>query len=444
MARLRRLSILFILSALCVRLEPGLAAQKDPFEARFNAARLAWDTGDYPTALTEFRVLLTGPQGSRYFEPIALRTGELFVVSEIAKDGRSVRFSPDGRWAAFETGPRTDPQTRIIAADGPGRMILDVHGTRLAFAPDGKTIAYLRLPDSPEVVKLRRAAEALAAQPAPDRQAQTALQRQLAWIEAKTAQLVLVDLASKKEKVLKIPAWLKASPIFSADGKDVLFVGAKETDPSVSEICAASQDGSVRVLTAGPGFKTNPVAVPGGKYILYTIAAATPFPAPQPPAAPTQPATAAAPAGGQPGPRGGGGAGFGGPRPFVLFSPADRSARTFTGTAPVLSADGSTLVFLGQEGSETTINVLKLAGDIKPVVVKRSAERIGSAAPAPDGSSVVFDMTYTRNGEIFVVDADGKNELRLSREIQPDRALSGREHDPGRQRRAPPQSGFSL
>ena len=31
-------------------------------------------------------------------------------------------------------------------------------------------------------------------------------------------------------------------------------------------------------------------------------------------------------------------------------------------------------------------------------------------------------MTYTRNGEIFYIKSDGKNEVRLSREIEPDRA----------------------
>lgn len=411
-----RLTVLLGLAFLLVRIGPGLAAQPDPAQARFDAARLAWDTGDYIHALTELRGLLTGPDADRFLERIALRTGELFTTTEIDKDGRSVRFSPDGGLAAYERGSRLAPLTRVFAVSDPARTIFEASGARLSFSPDGKSAVYLRIPESPEAATLRRTAESLAAQPSPDRQAQAALQRELAWLEAKTGRIVVVDLASKKERALDVAGRLKASPVFSADGKEILFVAGRESDASVCDIAAVSLDGKVRTLTAGPGCKTAPIAVPGGKFLLYMVAAATPFPAPQPPAPAVKPAAGA---GGQAGGRPGG---FGGPRPFVLLSLSDGSVLTFTGSAPSLSADGSALVYLGQEGSETTVNVLKLTGELKPVTVKKSAERIGSAALSPDGSAVVFDMTYTRNGEIFLIGTDGKNEARLSREIQPDRA----------------------
>ncbi len=419
-----RLAGFLCLAVLLVRIGPGIAAQQDPAQARFDAARLAWDTGDYIKALTEFRALLTGPERERYLERIALRTGELFTTIEVAKDGRSVRFSPDGAYGAYEAGSRMAPVTRVFAVADPAITVFEARGSRLSFSPDVKSAAILRVPESPEAVRLRRAGEALAAQPAPDRQAQTALQREQAFFEAKTARFVVVDLASKKERTLDAPGVLKTSPVFSADGQDILFVAGKESEPGRSDIAAISLDGKVRILTTGPGFKTAPLPIAGGKYLIYTIAGVSPFMAPPPPTPTGKPAGTASPTPpvAPQGSRGGSLPGQGGARSFVLFGLADKTVRAFTGSAPTPSADGSTLVFLGQEGSETTINVLKPAGDQKPITIKKSAERIGSASPSPDGSAVVFDMTYTRNGEIFLIGTDGRNEVRLSREIQPDRA----------------------
>src|SRR5688572_7945957 len=67
-------------------------------------ANLAWERGDYITALTAYAKLLDSPDGDRVLEPIALQTGELFKTVELTTDGLSPQFSPDGRFIAFETG----------------------------------------------------------------------------------------------------------------------------------------------------------------------------------------------------------------------------------------------------------------------------------------------------------------------------------------------------
>ncbi len=148
-----RLAGFLCLAVLLVRVGPGIAAQQDPVQARFDAARLAWDTGDYVKALTEFRAILTGPDGERYLERIALRTGELFTTIEIAKDGRSVRFSPDGAYGAYEAGSRLAPVTRIFAVADPAKTVFEAQGSRLSFSPDGKSAAFLRVPESPEAAQ---------------------------------------------------------------------------------------------------------------------------------------------------------------------------------------------------------------------------------------------------------------------------------------------------
>jgi hypothetical protein len=424
--RLAAVLLSFVLSAVGSGASRGL--QQNPVEARFDKARLAWDTGDFVRALEDFEVILAGPEGGRFFERIALLTGELFKVTELARDGRNVRFSPDGAYIAYETGPRPATVARIVALESLAKAPAEVRGTGLVFSPLPKTAAFLRVPDSPEIGKLRKEIEALSAQPAPDRQAQMNKQRELAWLEAKAAQIVVYDLAAKKEKTLKAEGLLKSTLAFSADGKEIYFVGAREADMTANEIYSVPvHGGEARPLTSGPGFKTNPVAVPGGKYLIYTVAASTPFPTPAPPTAGAAqaPAAPAKPQGQRAGGPPAGGEMPGRPgaaRQFAVLSFAERQVKTFTGSSPAVAANGSTLVFVGQDGADSTLNYVQLSGDLSPAVLKKTPERIGSAALSADGSSVVFDMTSTRNGEIFVLQSDGKGEVRVSREIEHDRS----------------------
>jgi hypothetical protein len=401
-------------------------AAQDTALARFDEARRLWDLGDFVPALDEFEAILKSPDGGRFFDNIALITGELFRVNEIAKDGRNIRVSSDGRYVAFETGPRTATLTRVLLLNSPDKVVAEVAGTNFVFSSAPHVAAYLRIGKNREIAKLRKDIEELAAQESPDRAALMARQRQLAWLEAKAGEIVLIDLAANKEKILKTEGLLKGALTFSANGREIYFVGANETDAASNEIYAISDKNAARPLTTkGQGFKTAPIAVPGGKYMIYTPPAQTPFPKPQPPAAGQPQAQAGAAPAAKPAaqnPPTGGQMRPGGARSFVIMNLVDSSSKPFTGSSPAISADGSTLVFTGQEGTETTLNVVKLEGQLTPAVIKKTQERIGSTAMAPDGSGIVFDMTYTRNSEIFYIHSDGKGEIRLSREIEPDRA----------------------
>jgi hypothetical protein len=440
---------LILLSAVVPR-----ASAQDATAERFDAARLAWDTGDFVRALDEFKAVLKSPEGARFFEPIALITGELFQVKDIAPDGRAVRISPDGKYGAYETGPAGAIVTRVFALDDPGKTALELKGRGFVFSPVANTTAYLRVPPNPEIDALRKDTEKLSSAASGDRQAfQSAIakQRQVAWLEAQAAEIVLVDLAAKKERVLKTPGLLKSSLAFSSDGRDLYFVGytGKGTANDIYAVSAGAAAAAAppRAVTSGPWYKTNPIVVPGGKFLIYTEATTPPFIRPAPPAEPAAGAPGAKPAATPPAkpnaanppaagrgagqgretvtvaPTGGvvGGVTGGSPAKFVVFGLADGKSETITGSAPVVSSDGSAIAYITQEGTGSTLNYLKLDWG-PPVVLKKSPDRIGSAAISPDGSGVVFDMLYTRNGEIFYIQSDGKGEVRLSREIQPDRA----------------------
>ena len=398
---MRRLLIVLLLAGVSVLGAAGQHASDPLFELALDA----WDAGDYPAALKGFRTVLSAPDSERYFERIATLTGELFEVTELAVDGRSVRFSPDGRYAAFDIGTRADPRTRVVDVEGSAGRSVDLEGTGLVFSPVEPKVAFLRVRTTPEIARLREQVDRLSRQAAPDRQGLANTQRTLASLEAAGTEIVVRDLMSSQEHVLPDGGLGKAALAFSADGSDVYLVGGRQGETASSDLFAIkTTSGALRPLTAGPGLKSGLIPVAGGRVLVYAVALLS----------------------GQGPPPGESRGGFGGggaaTTDVVVLNLADRTTTTFKGTAPVVSADGSTLAFLVPAGGHYTVQVVRLTGDGKPATVKQSPERIGSVALSPDGSRVVFDAPHTRNREIFCTNADGTGEVRVSREVQDDRA----------------------
>jgi len=397
---------LFLLA--CLGASVTLAAIGIPAGERFERAYLAWDAGDYVTALEGFKAIVNAPDGDTYFDRIALVTGELYRVTELTTDGRQPRFSADGRYLSYEAG--SAGVTKIFEVGDPPRAAADLQGTGAVLSPSGDRVAYYRLKPDAELTKVRADLERLQAQPNPERQKVAELQRQANRLSAKQSEIVVRDLKSGREQKLVDGGLLKGPLAWSGDGREVYFVGTPEREGKSNDIYATSESLSQpRAITTGAGFKASPVAATGGRYLLYTISPASPFPA-----------AGGAPTGG----RGQAGPGGGFSRQFVLVALADGTTTPFTGWSADFSADGSTLVFVSQSGADYTVQVAKLGTKSDPVVVKKSQERINSASLSPDGSRVAFDMPWapSRNTEIFSVKSDGTGEVRVSREIQPDRS----------------------
>jgi Tol biopolymer transport system component len=396
-----------LLLLLCIAAAVPLTATGIPVAERFDRAHFAWDAGDYVPALEGFKSVLTAPDGDAYFERIALATGELHKVTELTTDGRQPRFSPDGRYLSYETG--SPGVTKIVDIASAPRVVADLHGTGGVFSPAGDRLAYFRLKPDAELTSARTALDQLQGLANPDRQKVTELQRQITRASAKQSEIVVRDLKDGREQKLADGGLLKGQLAWSGDGREVYFVGTAEQDAKSNDLYLTSESLSQpRAVTTGAGFKASPVVAKGGRYLLYTAAATSPFPAP-----------AAAAGGGRQGGPGGGAS-----RQFALVSVADGTTTMFTGSSAEFSADGSTLVLVSQSGTDYAVQILKPGTKADPVVVKKSQDRIASASLSPDGSRVAFDMPFaaSRNTEIFCVKSDGTGEVRVSREIQPDRA----------------------
>ena len=140
-----------------------------------------WDKGDYVAALTTYQELLAGPDAAAVLEPIALQTGELFRTTELTTDGANPVFSPDSRHFSFETGPGVTAGvasgagriTHVRAAAAPDKDVTTLDGGEASFCPDGRRVAFLRVPRSAELTRAQDAvaAAATAQERAPRQQA---------------------------------------------------------------------------------------------------------------------------------------------------------------------------------------------------------------------------------------------------------------------------------
>jgi hypothetical protein len=351
-----------------------------------------WDRGDYVAALTTYQALLSGGDARAVLEPIALQTGELYRTVELTTNGANPAFSQDSRFFSFETGAGVTAG----AAAGIGRIthvratavtdtdLTTLDGGDASFCPDGRHVAFVRVPAS---VELTRAQEALSS--ATSAAERTPRQQALVRLIARDGHIVLRDIASGRDEPIDTGDLLKTGVTCAADGS-VLFAGAAETETTSTEIYAARAGGPPRALTQGDGFKVPSRIDAAGRTLLFLLPRQGPFRqggaggrgggasvAPVDPAAPDPSAGGGAPAGG-----GGGGGGFNAaPTAFGIVTLAGKSV-TLNGVAPALSRDGRSVTWISRTGAATTAATLMLLAS--------SPSRITGvqAALSPGGASV--------------------------------------------------------
>jgi hypothetical protein len=107
--------------------------------AAYDSAFYAWERGDYVEALMRLDRLLGGADAARYHDAAAELTGEVHVTRELAVDGRAVRWSPDSRHAAWESGTGAARRTHVVAlAAGTIGDVVVLEGTGAAFDGAGR------------------------------------------------------------------------------------------------------------------------------------------------------------------------------------------------------------------------------------------------------------------------------------------------------------------
>jgi DNA-binding beta-propeller fold protein YncE len=305
-------------------------------DVAYDSVFFAWEAGDYPDALRRLDRLLAGPDASRYLNAAAELTGEVFITTELAPDGRLVRWSPDSRHAAFEVGTGAQRRTHVYGFDGGGaRQVVVLDATGVTFDDSGRA----------------------------------------AYVAGTAGTVTVRDLASGREVQLAAPG-LTVQSIMFRPGDASVYVLAP-TGAGASDVYRLGAGAPERV-TRGPGTKTNPVWLSGDR-LLYGI-------------------------------------------DRQLFAVEDLRAgatRRISGSGAAASADGSTIVWVEQDGGASVLRVLR-ADDAAPRTVLRSSDALSNPALSRDGSRIVYQRMPREDWELYVVNTDGSGEQRLTREIQHD------------------------
>jgi len=372
-------------------------------------AHEAWAEGQYRKALTAYLRVLRSADGEQYVRAIAGQTGEVFQTDELTTDGRAPQLSPAGRVIAYEQGPSSATVTRLVRGADGHAVIADLPGTDAVFSPSGQRVAYLKVPANEEL----KQAQALLDNPTTQGVQRIGALQTVNYLEAKLSVIVVRDLTTQRETTLDTGALLKGALAFGADEKTVYFVGAKEGETARNDIYAVSENAAPVALTDAEGYKNAPQLLPGGKTLFVTIPVGHPFPAPRP--------TGGANARG--GQRAGGGGGGGGgpqlpPSKFGLLELASRKLTIISGSAPSFAPDGSALAYVTRTPGEQSLVLHPLGGE--PTVVLKTADRLDAPAFSPDGQRLVYQKLSREDWELFVIGRDGKNETRVTREIQHD------------------------
>ena len=114
------------------------------------------------------------------------------------------------------------------------------------FSPPLAQVAYLGFPIT---TRSARASEAIA-QASLTAQNRNQLTQTLTWLIAKHAAIVVRDLGTGREMELPAPDLLKTGLTFSADGRLLYFLGAKESEPDRTDIYVISENAPRPVIVA--------------------------------------------------------------------------------------------------------------------------------------------------------------------------------------------------
>jgi Tol biopolymer transport system component len=327
-----------------------------------------------------------------------LLTGERYRVRDVAPDGRNVRWSPDGEHALFETGTAPDVRTHIVAI-GPEavREVASFPGRGAVVSPDGRRVAYLRVPETPVLAAARRAERAALA--TRDGPAVRSARAETVRLEAATARLMVLDPATGREREWRAAQLERHGLAFAGDGSLVL-IGRDPRHPPGTDLYVVQERAAPRAITDGPGIKGATLVQAGDRRLLYTV-----------------------------------------DERFVVHDlSTGATLLELTGSAPVVSADGSTVAYLVREevpagfrrgdavvGADrwgpraiTRLMAARLDGP-EPVEVLRTSLPLSGPALSPSGRRVAYQKMPRDSWEVFTAATDGRGgEERVTREIQHD------------------------
>lgn len=394
-----------LVSALSLFL-PGASAPAQTVSAELTDAYFAWDRGEYEVALRGYLAALNGRSGDRLKDEIARLTGEPFEVTELTSDGGGIGVGPTGRYATYALGGLPEPTIAIVDLAETSGVVDTFPGASPTISPDGK-VAFLRIERTPELSAAMEALNDAGARG--DRTAIFEARDEIRWIEALNTRLWIRDIRAGTELEVALDGLVPVGMTYSMNGRTLFLAGGRLGDDRSSGIYAVrSSRLQPEAVLAGRGFKSSPMALPGGRYLFYLRPERNPLP--------QAPGT---------GPRGRGGRAT----EFSLADLRDGDILNFSGSEPTFSASGETLAFITRGSSDWVIEVVAVdplgmtpgAAMRSARVVVRSSAPLASPALSSDGRLVTYQKRAHEDWDIYVAPTDGSmDERQVSNEIQHD------------------------
>ncbi len=345
--------------------QPGSAQAAVPAtqttERLYEAALESWHAGDFDVALDGLRRVLTAPDADAFHDRVAELTGERWTTVEVAKDARAPQWSSDGRYLAYEQMNGRERTFKVVRAAAPFDVVAEGAGSP-SFAPDGRSVAWLRSSDAGSMLVWQPLAGGAAREIVIDAQAATALT-------------------------------LIGAPLRAA----VLTGTAGDTLASLRVLGLAGTAGSDgwRVVPVASGQPVDLVRSPDGSRLAVLIGRRGAFSRSMP--------------------------GFRGAARVDGFAELQGNAlgELVSGDSPVFSADGSTVAWIATEGETRSVVVRR--GNAAPVTAYSADADLPGLTLSPDGAHAAFQQMPREDWEIYTVSTDGMGEpVRITREIQHD------------------------
>jgi dipeptidyl aminopeptidase/acylaminoacyl peptidase len=333
-----------------------------------------------------------------YMVPLA--GGEALRLTGSPKPETSPRWSPDGRYLAFLSG-REGKKTQVWLLPRAGGEAFQLTHYQadvqdLAWSPDGKRLALVVGdvdPDDPDVTgtaeeldkaKAKEKKEEPAKTPKPIVIKRRQFKRDIeGYLRDIRNHIYVFDVATQASEAVTTGSYDDTDPVWSPDGREIAFASNRTADPDANQnadvfVVPARSGQTPRDLSASSlGTDQEPAWSPDGKLVAFVVGG--------------DPkdmwygasAIAVAPVAGGP--------------LRVLTRELDRNVRS-----PRFSPDGRSLLFLVEEGGNSHLARIPVAGGKVERVV--DGERDLTAFDVdPKGDVVVLSSTPDLPGEVFAV-----------------------------------------
>jgi Tol biopolymer transport system component len=193
------------------------------------------------------------------------------------------------------------------------------------------------------------------------------------------SRIVVRDLTSGDERQWPSPGLNVTGIMDGGDGLHLLVSSRIPSEPARTDLYLLGADGEAAALVQGPGPKLPLFWARGGSFLVYRVGADR----------------------------------------FTLWERASGTGRDFGGSWPVLSRNDSQLVFAGRTDQGGVLFLLTVGRD-SAVAVRRSPWPVVVPAISPDGRRLAYASRPRDDWELFVVNADGTGERRLTHDVQDD------------------------